>query len=69
MAQLGLLHHLTVVLDDLLDDGILLVVEHPRVEVMLDLVQQDGVLLAWGRGGGVSVWDAVGIPEAHHCVC
>ncbi|XP_029772192.1 potassium/sodium hyperpolarization-activated cyclic nucleotide-gated channel 2 [Suricata suricatta] len=54
LAQLRLLHHLAVVLDDLLDDGVLLVVEHAGVEIVLHLVQQDGVLLAWGRGGGVS---------------
>lgn len=50
LAQLGLLHHLAVVLDDLLDDGVLLVVEHARVEVVLYLVQQDRVLLACGGG-------------------
>lgn len=51
LTQLGLLHHLTVVLDDLLDDGVLLVVEYARVEVMLHLVQKDGILLACRRGG------------------
>lgn len=39
------LHHLPVMLDNLLQDLILLVVEHPSVEVLLELLQEDGVLL------------------------
>lgn len=39
------LHHLPVVLDDLLQDLILLVVENPGVEVLLELLQEDRVLL------------------------
>lgn len=35
------LHHLPVVLHDLLQDLILLVVENARVEVLLELLQQD----------------------------
>lgn len=39
------LHHLPVVLHDLLQDLILLVVENPSVEVLLELLQEDRVLL------------------------
>lgn len=39
------LHHLPVVLHDLLQDLILLVVENPGVEVLLELLQEDRVLL------------------------
>ena len=39
--------HLPVMLHNLLDDLILLVVEDAGVEVVLDFVEEDGVLLAW----------------------
>lgn len=39
--------HVPVVLDYLLDDLILLVVEYTGTEVVLHLMLQDGVFLAW----------------------
>lgn len=39
------LHHLPVMLHDLLQDFVLLVVENPGVEVLLELLQEDRVLL------------------------
>lgn len=39
--------HLAVVLHNLLDDLVLLVVEDAGVEIVLDFVEEDGVLLAW----------------------
>lgn len=39
--------HVPVMLHNLLDDLILLAVENPRAEVMLHLMLQDGVFLAF----------------------
>jgi len=50
--HVDLLNHLAVVLHDLLDHLVLLVVQRPRVQVALDVVHQDGVLLACGDTEG-----------------